>query len=49
MPDKTIHCSKCGKAITGWDFAERMSKLRRHYKKSHPVLFKRGIKMRSKE
>ena len=52
MPE-TIHCSRCGKAIKVKDFADRMAKLREHYKKVHPVLFKRsikkGVKTRSKK
>jgi hypothetical protein len=44
MPTRTIHCSRCGKAISGYDFAERMSKLRRHYKEKHIGVFRRAIK-----
>lgn len=38
-PTRTIHCSICGKAISGYDLAERMAKLRHHYKLSHPRKF----------
>ncbi len=44
MPDRTIHCKVCNRPITGYDFAERMAKLRRHYKKYHPSRFKASIK-----
>lgn len=37
---RTVRCSRCGKAIKGYDFKERMGKLRRHYKKYHPRVFK---------
>lgn len=36
MPTRTVHCSICGKAISGYDFSERMDKLRRHRTKEHP-------------
>ncbi|MHA1757962.1 MAG: hypothetical protein ACTSVV_14405 [Promethearchaeota archaeon] len=48
MPVRTIHCSICGKAIKGYNFQERMSKLRRHYKKYHPKKFKEWYKKRGK-
>jgi len=41
---KTIHCSVCGKPIRGYTFEERMAKLRRHYKKSHPRKFREWIR-----
>ena len=44
MPVKTVHCSKCGKAISGYDFPARMAKTRRHYAKHHPAAFKKSIK-----
>jgi len=44
MPKKTVHCSICGKAISGVDFGERMKKLRRHRKKHHPTAHKRSTK-----
>jgi predicted small metal-binding protein len=47
MPDKIIHCSKCGQSIKGYDLAERMDKLRRHYKKHHPVAFRESFKKRN--
>lgn len=43
MPTKTIHCSICNKAISGYDFPERMSKLRRHRKKVHPLAFRKSV------
>lgn len=43
MPE-TIHCRRCGKAIRVEDFKDMMAKLRRHYKKYHPIAFRRGIK-----
>lgn len=52
-PVRTIHCSKCGKAISGYDMEERMGKLRRHYKIAHPKAFaswiKKSIKTRMKQ
>jgi hypothetical protein len=48
MPQKTVHCSICGHAITGSDFIERMSKLRRHRKEKHPKAFQESYeKIRS--
>lgn len=44
MPDKTVHCSICGKAVSGYDFPERMAKLRRHRKKYHPKAFRESIR-----
>lgn len=44
MSVKTIHCSICGQAISGYGFADRMEKLRRHYKKHHPTAFKKQIR-----
>jgi len=44
MPMKTVHCSICGKAISGVDFGERMKKLRKHRKKMHPTAHKRSVK-----
>ena len=44
MPVKTIHCRLCGHAISGYDFPERMTKLRRHRKAKHPAAHKRSIK-----
>jgi len=41
MPTRTIHCSICRKAISGYDFPERMKKLRHHYKISHPTEFRK--------
>lgn len=43
MPNKTVHCSICGQAISGYDFRERMTKLRRHRKLRHPTAHKRSI------
>jgi len=40
----TVHCSICGKAITGKDFAERMKLLRRHRKAEHPKAHKESVK-----
>jgi hypothetical protein len=44
MPEKTIHCSLCGQAITGYDFPERMDKLRKHRKMKHPKAHKQSVK-----
>jgi len=44
MPTKTIHCKICKKAIRGYDFSERMTKLRRHYKSKHPQEFRKWYK-----
>lgn len=44
MAKKTVHCSICGKAITGKDFGERMRKLRKHRKEEHPTAHKRSTK-----
>ena len=44
MPERTIHCSICGARIRGYDFPERMAKLRRHYRAKHPRMFRAGIK-----
>ena len=43
MPERTVHCSICGKAITGYDLEERMSKLWHHRKHAHPTAFKRSV------
>lgn len=43
MPDRTVHCKVCGTPITGYDFPERMEKLRRHYKKHHPRKWRASI------
>lgn len=43
MPE-TIHCSICGKAIRGENFADIMAKLRRHRKKHHPKAFRESIR-----
>lgn len=43
MPE-TIHCSICNKAIKVENFADAMSKLRRHRKKYHNRAFKQSIK-----
>lgn len=44
MPSRTIHCSRCGASISGYDFATRMVKLRRHYKEKHLGISRRVIK-----
>lgn len=44
MPSRTVHCSICGKAVSGYNFEERMSKLRRHRKKYHPSAHRRSTK-----
>jgi len=53
MPMKTIHCRRCGKAIRGENFPQRMAKLRRHYKKAHPRIWResirRGVRKRAKK
>lgn len=43
MPTMTIHCKLCGKGISGYDFAERMAKLRRHRAKYHPAAFWKSV------
>lgn len=43
MPMRTVHCHLCGKAIRGYDFAERMKKLRHHRKQKHPSAHKRSV------
>lgn len=43
-PVRTIHCKRCGAAISGYDFAERMRKLRRHYKEKHLRTFKKSVR-----
>ncbi len=48
MPTKTVRCSKCGKKISGYNFEIRMEKLRKHYKKEHPIIWKRNIKKRKR-
>jgi len=59
---KEIHCKKCGKLIKRFDRskyadwhvppAEILSAIRKHYKKEHPITFRRsikkGVKARSK-
>jgi len=52
---KNLKCSKCGKSIAGTKehgFAERMAKVRSHYKNKHPRLWresvKRGVEKRRK-
>lgn len=44
MPTKTIHCKRCGAPISGYTFAERMQKLRRHYKEKHLGVRRYAIK-----
>lgn len=44
MPMQTVHCSICGKAIKGYDFKERMDKLRHHRKLKHPSAHRQSIK-----
>ncbi|MBA7491364.1 hypothetical protein ES702_01909 [subsurface metagenome] len=44
MPKKTVHCSLCGKAISGDDFSERMTKLWSHRKRSHPKAHRKSVK-----
>lgn len=44
MPAKTVHCSICGQAVTGYDFKERMDKLRKHRKQKHPGAHKKSVK-----
>jgi len=44
MPEKVVHCSICGYAVKGYDFYERMSKLRRHRKEAHPKAHKGSVK-----
>lgn len=46
MPVKTVHCSICNKAVSGYDFFERMSKLRRHRKQAHPKTHRKSYKKR---
>lgn len=36
MSYKVVHCKQCGAKIGGETFAERMVKLRRHYRDHHP-------------
>lgn len=43
MPE-VVHCRKCGRAIKVDDFKDMMAKLRRHYKKNHPIAFRKSIK-----
>ena len=43
-PVRTVRCSICGKGISGYDFPERMGKLRHHYKRSHPAEFREWYK-----
>lgn len=43
MPEKTIRCRICGKAIKGYDFPERMAKLRRHYSRAHPKHWRQSV------
>lgn len=48
-PLKSYGCAKCGKQAptklrADGKFEERFQWLRRHYKKNHPVLFKRSIR-----
>jgi len=44
VPAQTVKCKLCGGRITGYDFPERMAKLRRHYKRRHPAAFRRSIR-----
>ena len=44
MPTRTIHCKICGHAISGYDFAARMKKLREHRKKYHPAAFRASVR-----
>jgi hypothetical protein len=44
MPSLTVHCSICGKAVSGYNFEERMSKLRRHRKNYHPSAHRRSTR-----
>jgi len=43
MPEKTVYCRVCGKGIRGYDFEERMEKLRRHYKREHPRKWRESV------
>lgn len=47
MPKKVIHCKRCGAPISGYTFAERMQKLRRHYKEKHLGISRRAIKRKA--
>lgn len=38
------HSKICGRAISGYDFSERMKKLRGHYKRGHPREFRKWYK-----
>jgi len=44
MPSRTVHCSICGKSVSGYNFEQRMSKLRRHRKKYHPTAHRKSVK-----
>ena len=44
MPRKTVHCRVCGAPISGYDFEERMARLRRHYKRHHPRIWRESVK-----
>ncbi len=43
MPEN-IRCSICGKKIRVKNFADQMTKIRRHRKKEHPRAFRESIK-----
>lgn len=48
MPIASFGCSRCGKQApkklrAHGQFANRMSWLRRHLRRAHPVIFKRSI------
>lgn len=46
MSPEIIHCriKGCGKAIHVENFADAMSKIRRHRKEKHPRLFNQSVK-----
>jgi len=48
MPIRTVECSICDAGISGYDFPERMAKLRRHYKRVHPAKFKKMMAKKQK-
>jgi len=42
MPE-VVHCAVCGKSLRVNGLADRMHKIRLHYKESHPRLWKKSV------
>ena len=44
MPVKVVHCKQCNASISGYDFPERMAKIRRHYARHHKKEWKEAVR-----